>query len=162
MHPSRLDAYTRHPEPCPRCVAWAREELPVERDHGLAEMVQPLPEGALAPLARDGSGPCCRDCALADGLLSVAIRGTRFPRVEFLLASRWGRHRRNDVPGGLTWEMLRLAVGNDRREQLRLPGAPMGLVLSGLQPSEPGELDTHRRWTDRHLLTLIPGGTFDG
>jgi hypothetical protein len=47
----------------------------------------------------------------------------------------------------LTWGMARTAVGNDRREQYRLPGASMGLVGAGLvRPSAPGDLEDQFRW----------------
>jgi hypothetical protein len=104
--------------PCPRCLGLAKEGT-------LAiEMIQPLPEGVWAPLARDGSGKCCVDCGAADALT---------PRL---------------VP---TFEMARLAVGNDRREQLRLPGAPLGLVGAGfMRPSEEGDLEKHLAWLEEN------------
>ena len=48
--------------------------------------------------------------------------------------------------------MARTATGNDRMEQLRLPGAPMGLVLAGyMKPSELGEFERHLKWLDEHV-----------
>ena len=48
---------------------------------------------------------------------------------------------------GLTWEQARIAVANDRQEQLRLPGMPIGLVASGLvRPSMPGDMEKHHAW----------------
>lgn len=47
------------------------------------------------------------------------------------------------------WDMARTAVSNDRQEQLRLPGAPLGLVQMGLmRPSEEGEFERHHDWLD--------------
>ena len=53
-------------EPCPRC-------LPLAQEGDIRwEMVQPLPSGAYAPLAKvPGGGPCCYDCASADTLLRL-------------------------------------------------------------------------------------------
>ncbi len=81
------------------------------------ESVQPIPSGA--PLeARPGGGPCCRDCASADTLVKLKF-----------------------VP---SFEHARVAVAHDRAEQLRLPGAPMGLVGMGLvRPSAEGDLKKH-------------------
>lgn len=102
---------------CPRCLKLASE------GRIRAETLQPLPPGAMAPLAHDGSGKCCRDCAAADTVV-----------------------RLGHVP---TFEMARIAVGNDRQEQLRLPGAPMGLVQAGLmRPSRSGDLEKHHAWLE--------------
>ena len=70
-----------------------------------AETVQRMPSGAFAPLGHDGYGKCCRDCGAADGL-AAHMKG-----LDFLSA--------------------RIAVGNDRQEQNRLPGLNTGLVLAG-------------------------------
>lgn len=87
------------------------------------EMVQRLPKSPYAPSAVDGSGPCCRDCGAADTLTRVSK--------------------------GLNFEMARVAVGNDRQEQYRLPGVPLGLVQLGLMaPSIKGDLEEHRLWLD--------------
>lgn len=106
--------------PCPRCRELA------EGRRIRAETVQPLPRGPWAPLARDGSGPCCFDCASADALLAT-------------------------MPSTPGFVAARVAVGNDRQEQYRLPGAPMGLVMMGLvRPSAPGDLERQCAWLDRH------------
>lgn len=100
------------------------------------DMVMPLPQGdAVAPLARDGSGPCCFDCAAADGLFRAVLQGKHAHLGE---ASTFDQ----------TWfTMARVAVGNDRLEQERLPGIPMGLVYYGLvAPSQPGDLEQHHAW----------------
>lgn len=76
----------------------------------------PLPPAP--PSAKDGSGPCCRDCAAAETVLRVV--------------------------GGMDWEMARTTVGNERLEQLRLPGVRLGMGL--LAPSEAGDLDGHYDW----------------
>ena len=88
-----------------------------------AEAVQRLPPNPWAPSARDKSGRCCFDCASADAVMSFV--------------------------GGMTFEMARIAVGNDRQEQYRLPGAPMGLVRERLvRPSKPGDLEDQHAWLD--------------
>jgi hypothetical protein len=84
------------------------------------EAWQPLPD-RFGPLARADNTPCCHDCQTADTLVALDY-----------------------VP---TWEMARTVVANDRQEQLRLPGAPMGLVQMGLmRPSQEGDLDRHHAW----------------
>ena len=86
---------------CPRCLALALA------GKIRLETVQRLPEGAFAPLARDRTGKCCRDCGAADALLSA----------------------QPSVPGFVA---ARIAVGNDRQAQYRLPNVPLGLVKAGL------------------------------
>lgn len=117
-------------EPCPR-------RLPLSIGSGDAagglwvEMIQPLPK-QVPPLARDGSGPCCYDCASADGLNGLVLPG-KYAKIDttyFLMA--------------------RVAVGNDRMEALRLPGIPMGLRYDGLiRDSHPDDLHAHYAWLDR-------------
>ncbi len=111
-------------DPCPRCKALA------EAGKIRPEMVQRLPEGAAAPMATPGEdeyrGKCCFDCASADGLLRA----------------------QQGVPGFIA---ARIAVGNDRQHQCRLPGVPMGLVAQGLvRPSKRGDLEKHYEWLDKH------------
>lgn len=105
--------------PCPRCYELALEgEL-------RPEMVQPVPDGAWAPIGKNHI-KCCYDCASADTLMRLGYGG---------------------VP---SWEAARIAVGNERQEQYRLPGAPMGLVLAGLvKASAPGDLEKQHVWMDR-------------
>lgn len=87
------------------------------------EALQPPPKGAWAPLDAIDNEPCCFDCASADALM-------RFQKLDFLPA--------------------RIAVANDRQEQLRLPGAQIGLVQMGLvRPSAEGDLERHLKWLDR-------------
>ena len=108
-------------EPCPRCLEAAAEGIL----H--TQAVQRLPEGPFAPLALDGSGKCCWDCASADTLVRMKI----LPR----------------------WGMARTAVGNDRMEQYRLPGVPMGLVQQKLvRPSEDGDFEDQLEWLERQGL----------
>lgn len=91
-----------------------------------SEAVLPLPAAA-PPRSRPGNKPCCHDCALADTLVGMT--------------------------GMMTWDMARTVVANDRQEQLRLPGAPMGLVQSGMmRPCEEGDLDAHHKWLENHGL----------
>jgi len=76
----------------------------------------------------------CRDCQATDVLMKIIHRGD---------GGAW-LHQKFD---GFSWDMARMAVGNDRSEQYRLPGAPMGLVYAGImRPSEHGELDKHQVW----------------
>ena len=107
-------------EPCMRCVRLAF--------HGQmrSEAIQPVPATA-PPLSREDNSRCCRDCALADGLVAMGY-----------------------VP---EWGMARTVVANDRQEQLRLPGAPMGLVQQGLMlPNVDGDLEKHHAWLVAHGL----------
>jgi hypothetical protein len=90
------------------------------------EAIQPVPQTA-PPRSREDNAPCCRDCALADSLVAMRY-----------------------VP---TFEMARTVVANDRQEQLRLPGAPIGLVQMGLMlPNQSGDLDRHHKWLAAHGL----------
>ncbi len=108
------------------------EAEPCPRCLGLAregklrlECVMPLPPGAMAPLAVDRSGKCCFDCAAADTVMRFNM----------------------GVPG---FGAARIAVGNDRQEQFRLPGVPLGLVKAGLvRPSKAGDLERHLAWLGR-------------
>jgi hypothetical protein len=118
----------------PRAVApaFSLTEEPCERCLELArdrqirvETVQRLPAAPWTPLAQDRSGPCCFDCASADALMRLN-------------------------PGAYTFTMARIAVGNDRQEQYRLPGAPMGLVgIRIVRPSVKGDLEDQHAWLDR-------------
>lgn len=122
---ARAQSSPRHrlAPPCPRCLALAQQRV-LRIEH-----VQPLPEGTLAPLSRaraaDGTfPPCCFDCAAADAL------------VAFM---------------GIDFDAARIAVGNDRQEQLRFPAAKAGLVKAGLmRTSVEGDLDRHLAWLDAH------------
>ena len=50
---------------------------------------------------------------------------------------------------GLSWGQARVAVANDRSEQYRLPGAPIGLVQANLmKPSEDGDFEEQLEWLD--------------
>ena len=83
------------------------------------ETIMPLPEHPAR--SRDENEPVCRDCESAD-------------TVQALNPS-------------LSWEMARVAVANDRQDQFRLPGAPMGLVGQGLvRPCEPRDFEHHHEW----------------
>lgn len=107
-------------QPCPRCFAF------YEQGRIPGEMVMPVLPGAMAPLARDGSGKCCQDCASADGMV---------PRL---------------VP---EFSMARIVVGNERREQLRMPGLMMGMVKAGwVRPSKPGDFERHIEWLAEHNI----------
>lgn len=103
-------------------------DKPCERCLGLAvfghiraETVQRMPEKPFAPLSREDNKPCCRDCAAADTIVRCGY-----------------------APGFIA---ARIAVGNDRQEQYRLPGVLMGLVKVGLvAPSEPGDFENQLKW----------------
>jgi hypothetical protein len=103
---------------CRRCLALARTGAL------RMEVVQPLAAAPWAPFARDGSGPCCADCAAADTLMRLF---------------------------GLSFLAARIATGNERQEQYRLPSVPMGLVKAGLvRPSAHGDFETHLAWLDEN------------
>lgn len=107
-------------DPCPRCL-----ELAVDGAIRAETVQRLLRHKPARPLARDGSGECCGDCASADTLM------------------RW--------PGGMTFAMARIAVGNDRQDQYRIPGAPMGTVSMGItRPSRPGDLEDQHAWLDKN------------
>ena len=100
------------------------------------ETVQPLPDTSAPPLDFDGD-PCCHDCASAYTLIKLHV-----VHDDFLSA--------------------RICVGNCRQEQLRLPGARLGLVAEGLmRPSLPGDLEKHHDWL-RQLAKKEPWITEDG
>jgi len=84
------------------------------------EAVMPLPLG-LAPRSIDGE-KCCRDCQSAETLMKVLKT--------------------------LSFRMARIAVGNCRREHLRLPlGVALGLVQQGLMaPCSVDDLEPHLKW----------------
>lgn len=95
-------------------------------------MVMPVPEGVgLAPLARDGSGPCCRDCQAADTILKL----------------------HPGIPG---WRAARVAIGNDRIELLHgLPRA--SVVFAGLMATAPAgraERDLHVAWLEQKVPNI--------
>ena len=99
-------------KPCPSCLE-ALKTIGMR-----VEAVQPLPEGAAAPLGLDGE-PQCHDCAAAGTLVKME---------------------------SLDWTQARIVIANDRQEKLRLPGVPMGLPF--VRPSEQGELKRHHKWLD--------------
>ena len=115
----RSTVKTGEGEPCPRCLRlWLEDKID-------REMVMPLDgRPAMDPLAFDGSGKCCQDCASADTLTRLC-------------------------PG---FRAARIAVGNDRREQLRMPGMPMGLVKSGhMRSNDPGDFALHLAWLEENV-----------
>ena len=93
--------------------------------HIRAETVQRVPVGALAPLDIETKQPVCFDCASAGTLLRAGI----LP--DFVMA--------------------RVAVGNDRQEQYRLPGLQAGLVKAGfMRPSKPGDVEDQIKWLEEN------------
>ena len=78
-------------------------------------------------LSREDASPCCCDCAAADALLGGPMFG-----MDFLSA--------------------RICTATCRQEQLRLPGAPLGLVQAGyMRVSEAGDFEVHHDWLDVHV-----------
>lgn len=89
------------------------------------ETVQRLPV-AMPPLHMDRR-PCCWDCQAAS-------------TVKRLFGGKY-----------MDFAAARVAVGNERQDQYRLPGAPLGLVKMGLvRPSAPGDMDDQHAWLYRH------------
>lgn len=119
--------YSTNPAPCGRCLELAQKR------YIRTETVMPLPPGAMAPMPVDrdcGYRKHCFDCASAETLV-----------------------RRGVVP---EFGMARIAVGNCRQEQLRLPGVPLGLVQTGhVRPSEEGDLEKHHAWMDLTGISKI-------
>lgn len=119
---------------CPRCLAVA------EAGKIRPETIQRVPVGAWAPRAVPNeesaySGPQCLDCGSADGLLRM----------------KYG------LPG---WVAARIAVGNERQEQYRLPGVWMGLVACGVvRPSAPGDFEAHHAWLNANGWFELHDGT---
>jgi len=140
---------------CPRCLAlWQAGAL-------WLEMVRPLPECA-PPLDVTTAAPHCHDCAAADSLVR---RSRADPRFLAYLTERSQPVRLSPTPdddfeegeedrgdegvGGISWVMGRVAVGNDRLEQYRLPGVPLGLAhpsLALVRPSAAGDGSKIRTW----------------
>lgn len=95
------------------------------------EMVMPVP-AETPPLSRDGfNRACCHDCASADGLVAVT----------------------KDM---LDFTMARVAVGNERLEQLRMPEdmrPHMGLAKDRLVRLSVGNdaLEKHHAWLDEKV-----------
>ena len=97
------------------------------------EALMPLRGGALDALARDGSGPCCIDCEVAELLSTVARIGTSGAVLDFCMA--------------------RVAVANARQEHLRLSkvGVPADYGL-GVPLKDPDRtLDEHLDWLDGEI-----------
>lgn len=110
--------------PCPRCAELALEQKI------RAETVQPLPEAPFAPVGVDGR-KCCFDCQSADNIVKLGIVPGPWDKQSFLMA--------------------RIAVGNDRQEQYRLPGIPIGLVMAGhVRPSKRGDFEKQLKWLDEN------------
>jgi hypothetical protein len=128
-------------QPCPRCLplAWNGQIR--------VETVQPLPPGAAAPLAEDGSGPCCYDCQAADTVSKVVFGGR-----QVWAALEPGASKR-PLRAGMPFSAMRVVTGNERQEQLRLPESlrpHFGLVAQGLVRQSAGEkaLDDHYAWME--------------
>jgi hypothetical protein len=131
-HNSRPEPMPIDRPPCPRCYSLARMGLIRN------EMVMPLPASAAAPMAKfPGGSPCCHDCASADALVLLTSRG--------LIA---------EAP--INFTMARIAVGNERQEQLRSPGAPTRLASNGiLRPSRKGDLLRHAKWLSIYVTPWV-------
>jgi hypothetical protein len=144
-------AYANNAMPCTRCVAlaWAGALR--------TEPVMPMFPVERAPLAVDGSGPCCLDCAAADTVVKM-LNYDRSVRERHV--ARWRMHPKlrfervvmayNPRDTGIDFGMARIAVANDRQESFRLPGVKMGLCYEGwVRPSQPGEWQLHLAWMER-------------
>lgn len=130
--------------PCPRCL-----DL-YERERIRGETVMPLPQGAFAPMEMYRPVKCCRDCASADTLIRIKLIGH-------------GSDRDTDADRETSFIMARIVVGNDRQEQLRMPGIPMGMVGEGLvAPCEPGDFEKHHAWLDKHGIDSLYPGYIEG
>lgn len=137
-------------KPCLRCVKLAYS------GRIRTETVMPLPPGDTAPEAADGSGPCCWDCQSADNLQKLMSRGLAphlGPRTRHVVHKT--TQERIDDWSAFTFVMARVAVGNDRQEQLRMPGMPMGLAhpsVNLVRLSKTNALQDHHDWMDRNGL----------
>jgi len=147
---TRVRVNTTAPQPCPRCLAlaWAGKIR--------VETVQSLPPTA-PPLAEDGSGPCCHDCQAADVVSKIVFGGA-----QVWAATELGGHKRPLTV--MPFSAMRVVVGNDRQEQLRLPEnlRPFfGLVAHGfVRPSiGANALDDHYAWMK--LVGLLRDGECD-
>lgn len=135
-------------KPCPRCLDLYKRE----RIRG--ETVMPMPQGAYAPMEMYRPVKCCRDCAAADTLVRIGLIGGR-------------PQRDSDADRETAFIMARIVVGNDRQEQLRLPGVPMGMVGEGLvAPCVEGDFDRHHAWLKKHDIepmypAIIPGSKYN-
>lgn len=135
------------PDPCPRCVKLAWQELI------RVETVMPIP-AKNPPLSREKPEPCCIDCAAADALMAWMFRDPKNARpvweqLQWKRLKRAPSQRETEWPSDLKQQFLmaRICIGNDRQEQLRMPGAKIGLVYFGItKPSAPGDLDRHYDW----------------
>jgi hypothetical protein len=119
-------------KPCPLCLDLAKK--------GEIEMETVQRLSLAPPRGVMSKAPCCHDCAAAEGLMKM---------------QRWAFDA--------TWfKMARIAVCNDRREQYRLPGVPMGLVQAGLmRPSQPGDLEAQLAWLESHQWFGCPPDSTD-
>lgn len=122
MHPAGMfdDVDFDTAVPCPKCM---RElESPGPSYEGMrGEWVMPLPK---FPPRDENNEQTCRDCDAA-----------------------WNLVRMRQVP---SFQPARVAVGNDRQEQIRLPGAPLGLAFYGLiRPNRDGDLLRLLEWQDK-------------
>lgn len=124
-------------KPCQRCFAlWVG-------GHIVGEMVQPLPACPSIGLNREEQ---CPDCQAAETLLKVGMP----IKVDLGAFVRGDEQAADDYWTG--FRMARVAVGNDRMEQYRLPGVPMGLVqMKLMRPSAPGDFEKHLKWMDTHI-----------
>lgn len=132
--------------PCPRCLRLAIE------GRIRVETVMPLPAGAWAPMRRPGG-----DDERADGsdLVDEAYGRDKKQEKQCLdCASAETCIRLLGLPGFVA---ARVAVGNDRQEQLRMPGLHAGLVAQGLvRPTvDQDALKNHYKWLERCVFPLL-------
>lgn len=93
------------------------------------EAIRPLfTDRVLNPLSKNPSiGYICHDCSYAEDLSQRM---------------------------GITVEMARVAVANDRQEKMRIPSLSHDMGLPGIRTSE-GELEAIWEWLDEHVLDDI-------
>lgn len=132
--PDAKRPYKLTTKPCPKCL-----KLYID-DQIRGEMVQPVPAGAFAPFDRIDKVDTCKDCAATYGLMRLMGYDAR------------GRD------GAQGFFMMRVAVGNDRQEHLRLPTVASGLVLVGvMERSYPGDFERHLKWLEKYVYPHVAG-----
>lgn len=132
--PAEERPYKLTTKPCPKCL-----KLYVD-DQIRDEMVQPVPAGAFAPFDRIDKVDTCKDCAATYGLMRLL---------------GYDAHGPEGIQGFL---MMRIAVGNDRQEHLRLPTLASGLVLVGImERSYPGDFERHIKWLKKYVHPHVAG-----
>lgn len=134
--------------PCPVCIClWKASKIP-------ARFVMPMAKGAWAPLS-DGTIARWLEKRTPDPFARRDNDLSRRPTtvlppakpVKYICHDCGAAETLLRFTTALTFDMARIATGNDREEQFRLPGAPMGLVGKGImRPCEQGDLTRIVYW----------------